>query len=340
MPDIRWVSLEELKAERDRKRGHRGQRARWPQEAGPGGRMVDVPYRRLITTSDGITTVVNKVVIDVNQGREDVPLLYGDIYDNLSSDTLPRNVDTNLLVEGEVVFLQRVEGGEVRFGTLSKGTPATVPIVNYSAAFEWTREAEMFDETWRIERFNLAYGRAYNALLNHLHLSPILTYTYTAANQTPADATAGADLLTRTRNTILAALRTAADAGRPGSVLLIAGANRYQIADALARRYDNVGNQLPAVDEITTIVIYNGYTITVGEKTYVYTGVTTGRAYLIRPRRKFMELVRTEGGRDMIVLTDNQPDISRGIAAQMVAHTYRGSFADIPASVEEITLPV
>jgi hypothetical protein len=36
-----------------------------------------------------------------------------------------------------------------------------------------------FDRTWNIEENNQAFGRAYNALLNHLHLSvPIIGGTY------------------------------------------------------------------------------------------------------------------------------------------------------------------
>jgi hypothetical protein len=41
-----------------------------------------------------------------------------------------------------------------------------------------------FDRTWSIELQNQAFGRAYNALLNHLHLSPIIGGTYTGGNAT------------------------------------------------------------------------------------------------------------------------------------------------------------
>jgi hypothetical protein len=48
-------------------------------------------------------------------------------------------------------------------------------------------------------------GEAYNALLNHIHLYPIINFNYAAKNKTPADAT-GATLLEKMRNTIKAAL--------------------------------------------------------------------------------------------------------------------------------------
>jgi hypothetical protein len=71
-----------------------------------------------------------------------------------------------------VVFLQKFEGGEVEFGTLSKGVPSLGAIQTYAAGFEWTEDMIEFDRTWSIELQNQAFGRAYNALLNHLHLSP------------------------------------------------------------------------------------------------------------------------------------------------------------------------
>ena len=301
---------------------------------------LKMPVSRLITTAEGMAAVTNKVTVEVAEAREDVTLLYQPIYRTLRSDDLPRNIDTNFTVNADVVFLQRWEAGEVIFGRLTAGTPGTFPIVNYSGGFEWTRETEMFNENWRFELLTDAFGRAYNALLNHLHLSPILTYSYTAANQTPADATAGADIMTRMRNTLVAAYRTAAVANRPGSVLLAHSSDRFLLADSLSRRYDNVGNVLPAIDFLDTVIFYDGMSITVGDKTYAYTGVTPGKSYLIRPREKFWEAVKTEGGRDFTIETDRMPDVTRRIAGQTAAHTYRGVYADIANSVEEITHPV
>lgn len=294
---------------------------------------LKVPMYRLVTSSEGIAALAEKVRIDVNEGRENVPLLYGPIYQSLTNANFPRNVTTNLLSQAAVVFLKRVEAGEVTFGHLAPNTEGTVPIVNYSTGLEWTREMVMYDETWTAEERSRAAGEAYNALLNHLHLAPILTYSYAAANQTPADST-GATQLEKDYNTFDAALQTAAVAKRPGTVLLASSANKRRIERALAGWNDSVGNPQQALSEITTVVYYDGWTVTVGSKTYTYSGVTAGKAYLIQPKRRFRELVKNE----LEIVTGN-PDVSRGIEDQMVWHTDRGVYADIVNSVEEITLP-
>ena len=303
--------------------------------------LAGVPLSRLVTTSDGLAAFARKVIVDVNVGRDDVPLLYGPIYDTLSDDGLPRNVSTNLIAEAAIVFLRRYEGGEVRFGTMTSGTEDTVPIVNYSAGFEYTRENLMYDESWAIDRFNKAFGRAYNALLNHIHLGAIDAYSYGSGNLTAASAV-GTGIIEHTRQTLIDGLTAAADARRPASVLLTSGANRYKIQDAIERRTDTNGNVLPGISDIDTLIFYDGYSITVGNgtasRTYTYPGITANKAYLIRPKAKMIELVKTQGGQDMYIVTGN-PDVTRNIEDQIVAHTYRGLYADLAGSVQKLTLP-
>jgi hypothetical protein len=293
-----------------------------------------MPMSRLVTTSEGLSALADKIRIDVNEGREQVPLLYGPIYQTLNNSNFPRIVSTNLFSTAAVVFLQRVEGGEAYFGHTAPNTEGTVPIVNYSAGLEWTREMVMYDETWTAEERSRAVGEAYNALLNHLHLGPILSYSYAAANQTAADAT-GATAMEKWYNTLDNALQTAALAKRPGTVLLASSANRRAIERAVGGYNDSVGNVFSPLSEVSTVIYYDGWTVTVGPKTYTYSGVTAGKAYLIQPRRRFRELVKV----DFDVVPGN-PDVSRGIEDQVIWHTDRGVYSDIANSVEEITWPV
>lgn len=298
---------------------------------------LTMPMSRLITTSAGLSAFNTKVTLDVNVGRDDVPLLYAPFYDNLSDDALPESVDTNMIAQASVVFLRRYEGGEVRFGHMTTGSTSAVPIVNYSAGFEYTLNNVIFDQQWAITRLNTAFGRAYNALLNHIHLDAINSFSYAAGNLTAADAT-GANLLEKTRNTFIAGLRTAANAQRPATVMLASGADRYQIQDALERKVDVAGNVLTGISEINTIVFYDGYTITVGGKTYTYPGVASKTAYLVMPKTKLIELVKTINGQDLLTVTGD-PDISRGIVDQIVNHSWRGLYGDMAGSVQKLTLP-
>jgi hypothetical protein len=294
------------------------------------------PVREMITTGQGSMDLLEKVRVDVDFGLAEVPLLYQPVYEFIGGPFPGGVVQINEnTLQGNVVFLQKFEGGEVIFGTLAKGVPSTVGIATYAAGFEWTEDMIEFDRTWDITLNNRAFGRAYNMLLNHLHLSPILSYTYTAPNQVPANAT-GTTLSEKTLLTFMAGYTEAVGATlqRTPSVILASETNRFQIEDALLTPVrDTSGNPLPRVP-VDTIIYYGGASITNGVKTYTYSGVTTGKAYFIFPKQRFKELVHHDLRIDI-----GPADISRLIEGQQVGRARRGLYADIANSVEEITLP-
>lgn len=292
--------------------------------------------REMITTSQGSMDLLEKVRVDVDFGLAEVPILYQALYELIPGPFPGGAIQLNEnTLEGQVVFLEKFEGGEVQFGTLVKGVPAVVTIQTYAAGFEWTEDMIEFDRTWEITLNNRAFGRAYNKLLNHLHLSPIIGFSYTAANQTPASAV-GATLTEKTLNTFRDAYVTAVQATpqRTPSVILANEANRFQIEDALLTPVrDAQGNPLPRVP-VDTIIYYNGDSQSLGVKNYVYTGVTAGKAYFIMPKLKMKEFVHHDLRIDV-----GPPDISRLVEGQQVGRARRGLYADINDSVEEVTLP-
>jgi len=307
----------------------------WPTSRRDPGRPI---IREMIDTAQGQMALLEKVRIDVAFGLADIPLLYGPVYDRIApAGGFPGGlyqIDEYTL-QANVVFLEKFEGGEVQFGTLQKGSPATGAIQTYAAGFEWTEDMIEYDRTWSIELNNQAFGRAYNALLNHLHFAPILGFTYTGANQTAADAT-GATLAEKTHLTFQNAYTETVIASprRTGTVLLASEANRFQIETALLTPvYDAQGRPLPNVP-INTIIYYDGEAITVGTDTTTYAGVTSGKAYLIFPQRKLKELVHHDLRIDI-----GPPDISRLVEGQQVGRARRSVYASIAQSVEEVTLP-
>jgi hypothetical protein len=192
----------------------------------------------------------------------------------------------------------------------------------------------MYNETWKFEELNRSFGESYNAVLNHLHLGPILGYAYAAGNKTAAT-NVQSDFLMEVRETLRAALQKSVITQRPASVLLASIADKFTIEDALSLNQNTTGQSLKRIgDSITTIIYYDGFSVTVGKKTYVYPGVTPGKIYGIFPKRFFRSLVK----HDLKIDFDNA-DISRLIEKQVVGRCRLGVYADLARSVEEITLP-
>lgn len=297
------------------------------------------PMGELLTTPAGLESIVQKSVVDLELGREAVPLLYGPIYRRIEDPNFTQNVDVWPFIQAQVVFLEHMELEEVKFGTRRIGTKDTVPIITYAAGFQWTEDMVLYDKTWEVAEINRSLGEAYNALLNHIHLNPILSYSYPAKNKTAAD-TSGNTLLEKLRNTIKAGLKHAAqdrntDTGAPRrpSVLLAHSSRRWEIEECLQRMRIG-GTEYPAISQIDTLIFYDGWSINVGEKSYSYAGCDPNKAYLIEPQKYFRELVKHD-----LKVDASGADLKRLIENAVVARARRGVIASPANAVEELTLP-
>lgn len=296
--------------------------------------LIDVgdrPFGELLTTPAGLDTLVQKSVLDLELGREQVPLLYQPIYRRRENRRFTKTVQVgSAATRAHAVFLEHLEGEEVKFGTRTIGPTDSVPILTYASAFQWTEDMEEFDLSWEPEEAQRATGEAYNALLNHLHLYPIISYSYAAGNiQTYNPDGLTSSVYEKDRSTLEAALRKAAltkDAetgmGIMPSIILAHSSNRFRITDALQQRQIGGTIYQPVGQQLTTVILYDGWSVTVGEKTYTYGGVPTDKIFLVEPQRRFHELVK----HDLIVTADNA-DISRLINQQIVARARRGVYA-------------
>lgn len=277
--------------------------------------------------------LLRKVVLDVELGKEQVQLLYQPIYDNITDPNFPEVLDAKWAMHGNCVFLEHMEGDEVKFGSIAAEHGPTARIKTYTTGFEYTKKMIDFNETFNVEMLNKSMGEAYNALLNHLHLFPIINYSYKAANKTAFKGEEGDPVWLGMYKTIAEAVKTSRTAKRPGTVLLANSADAMDIEMALKGGHQINGTVYPAISGINSVVYYDGWEVTVGKKHHEYKGVEQGKAYLVRPKRGFKELVK----RDYTVESGNK-DVSRLVEEQIVAYCYRGVFAAIDENVQEITL--
>lgn len=277
--------------------------------------------------------LMKKVVLDVELGREQVPLLYQPIYDRLQDSNLPRLIDAKWALYGTVVFVEHIEGEEVKFGRLQAEQGPVARICTYAAGFEYTKEMKDFNDSFSMEILNRAMGEAYNALLNHIHLYPIISFNYPTANKTAFQGTVDEDLWVRFYKTLNKALADARAKKRPGTVLLASSLDKENIEMALKGGYQINGTTYPAVSGIEAVIYYDGWTVQVGKKTFEYSGVPQGKAYLIRPKRGFKELIKQD-----LRVEATSGDLSRLIEAQIVGYAYRGVYSAVEENVQEVSL--
>lgn len=304
---------------------------------------LDKPIGEMLTSENSRKELLQKVVLDVELGREEVPLLYGPIYETKSDSNFPKEFEAKWAQYGSVIFLEHLEGEEVKFGSLLAEQGPIARIKGYTAGFEYTKELEIFNQTFNFETLNKAFGEAHNALLNHLHLAPIINYNYKTANKTApvyvepqgktlANAT-GAHYILSLRETLRRGLTDARTAKRPGNILLANSANQEDIKDAMSS-FTIQATPYGALEGISTVIFYDGWEAQVAKKSYTYPGVPAGKAYLIRPKRGFKELIK-----QALQIQATMGDLTRLVEAQVVGDVWRGVFAAVEENVQEITFP-
>jgi hypothetical protein len=321
--------------------------------------QLNKPFGEMITKGDIPEELYQKVILDVELGRASVPTIYSPIYDTITDANFPQDLTAKWALWGAVVFLTHLEGQEVKFGTINAEKGPVAHIATYAAGFEYTQDMVKYNQSWNMTILNQAFGEAYNALLNHIHLYPILigpalNYAspgYAAANKTATvwtkvDGTKGTsgdyDYVMTLRATIKQGIKDANTAKRPVSVLLSHPAAALDIAEAVNRLTLSSGQLygvrpssiLPSLSDITSFIYYSGWTSVVGEETYEYEGVPTTKIYLIRPKKGFKELVKHD-----LQVESNDGDLSRLIAAQVIGVARRGVYAALAENIQECTVP-
>jgi len=286
------------------------------------------PIGEMITSGglEQFRDLLRKVVLDVELGRETQPPLYTAIYENLTDPNFPRILDAKWALSGRVTFVEHVEGQEVRFGTVEAVQGPTAHIATWAAGFEYTKEIQDFNESFRVELLNREIGESYNALLNHMHLNPFIGFAYPVGNQTAWQAPpAGQPMWVGIQQTIVAGQKAATRAQRPGSILLAHPAMQTEIELAIRGGHQINGTQYLPLGGIQTVIYY------LGEERYGYPGVAENRAYLIRPKRGFKELVKQD-----LRVEAQTGDLTRLVQDQIIAYAHRGIYAAIGENVQEL----
>lgn len=282
-----------------------------------------------------------RVRFEVDAGRQRVPILYTSLYSEVIDASLPETQLIKNWGPGGFVFEELVEGEEVKFGHI-QSSEAAVTQRSFGVGVEYTKKLVMFNQLWQIARIERAVGEAHNALLNHLHLNPIISYTYTSPNQT-AGVTTGTSTTEDWFLTIEQAIvNSQADTTNPRMgpyALLVHPSKNFMLQRALTR-VPQEGFMLDsnAGSFVNQIIGYNGWTGTRGKKQVTYPGVATTKGYLVNLAYRdedFISLVK-----QALESVQGNADISRFILDQIVWDVWLAVYSNPGRAVEEITWPV
>lgn len=284
---------------------------------------------------------------EVDAGREDEPILYTGVFAVTTDESLPKNITIYTIGDAGVVLEEVKEGSEVKFASINSGTKA-VALKHYAVALQYTQELFEFNELFRLGTIERQFGVAYNALLNHLHFNPIITATYAAANQTngttitgkfKASAAMPEKFLRTIEEAIIASSTDTENPRRGPYALLVSTADVFTVERALNRvAQQGFDLQSSAIGRVQTVIAYDGWTGKRGNDVTTYTGVTSGKGYLIdlaNRQMDFQSYFKYPLRRQM-----GESDMSRFILEETIWDTWLGVYASPITAVEEITWPL
>lgn len=293
-----------------------------------------------ITRADFGRAWYERTRYEVDAGQQEEPRLYESIYSIIQDASLPKSITIHTLGPGGVVFEEIKEGGEVKFVTLGE-SERSVQLKHYAVGLEYTKDLIMYNELWNVGLIEREAGRAYNALLNHIHLSPIVAASYGADNTSGA-VTSGDSLAEDVLLTLEAAMVEASEDGtnpRPGPYALLTSPNDRFILERALTRVPQQGFTLQssAIDLISSIIAYNGWTGSRGKLATTYAGVPTGTVFMIdlsRRSENFQSFFKQDLQSQL-----GESDMSRFILEQVIWDAYFGVYANPTAAVHKVTLP-
>lgn len=286
---------------------------------------VEKTLQETISTSEGGKEFVEKTTYDVYRGRENVELLYGAIYQSDTNANYPRLLTERNLGAVQLVFVKVAEFEGVRFGRLSAGESKAVEFFTYAAGIEITEDMIEYNETWDISEVAVAFGENYNKLLNHIHMDPILSGSYTTTGggiDAQKDAQeADTPQLIAFDTDVKTTLRNALSVLPMGTAVIANPSDKHIIEDAIFGDLynDNLtpGSVRRAISP-ENIVYYDGSTVEVGDKVVEYAGVEAGFLYMVVPRRQYRERIKHDLRLDQI-----DPDLKNLIAGGTVGRSRR-----------------
>lgn len=284
---------------------------------------------------------------EVEVGRDMEPTIYDSIYSITVDPTLPKKVSIYRLGTAGVVFEDIKEGQPVKFASVSESDVA-VSMVHKGVGLEYSEDLFMYNELFRVANLERQFGVAHNAMLNHVHMDPIIN----ASGMTGDNATDGTALTSfkvtdslpyKYLRTIEAAIQTAStdkkNPRRGPYALVSSSGDVFTIERALSPvPQEGISSQSSARTRIQRVVEYDGWTGTRGSKETAYAGVPAGTAYLVHIADRmydFQSYFKHELRRQ-----EDMGDLIRFIMARTVWDVRFGVFADPKRAVHKITWPV
>ncbi|MEL3899317.1 hypothetical protein [Treponema phagedenis] len=285
---------------------------------------------------ESIRAFVRQTVLDITSAAAENPALFTEIYDVITNPAFSEMVEVRDLIGLQAAFGIVSDGESVPLAGFKVGKMEAVRLLTYALGYSISKDWVAYNKLWKIEQANKAIGVAYTAVLDHMHLSPIIEgkYEKEAVTEKVAGSTDLETVWLTLRKGLKDALKRKAKSGyrlRP-SIALCNTATAMDVEAAISGLLQK-GTQLGTLGQIQKVLAYDGWDGEVNGRVYNFPAPKDGEVFLIEPRKSFKALVKTD-----LTKLEQKGDIMRLSEVDVAAFFRRAVVADISGSVQKVTI--
>ena len=260
-------------------------------------RTLSLPEGEMMAPAD-LKNFAKQAVVDIATGLAEHPTVYQYIFDIIKNEDFPRNVLARDIVGAQAAFSIVNPGESIPLADFKLGKKETVELKTFAAGYSLSQDMALFDEFWKVSQMNKALGIAANTALDHVHLSPLFTHSYSGKALTSKVSTGKTDLenvwLTLRKGLQDALGRSNAHGYRLRPTIALCNSATAMDVEAAVHGMLQKGSQLGALGQIKTVLAYDGWEGEVAGVKYAFKAPENGEVYLIMPKAGFKSLVKQE----------------------------------------------
>ena len=260
-------------------------------------KISKLPAGEMMSLAD-VRAFVQQATLDITVAQADYPTVYQDIYTEIVNASFPETIKVRDLIGLQAAFGVVHDGESIKMASFKVGKFESVDMQTFAAGYSISKDWVDYNQFWKVDQANEALGIAANALLDHIHLLPILSASYTGKAVTNK-VTTGSTALENVWLTLRAGIQDALDRkGLHGHKLrpsiALCNSSTAMDVEAAVKGLLQKGSQLEELGVIQKVIAYDGWDGEVNGIVHNFPAPKKNEVYLIQPKRSFKSLVKTD----------------------------------------------